>query len=135
VYDLEEELPAKFRRRASWAANKKIYQAMREAGGANLDDFWVNLGGGQPKQLLGYPALESSEMDGAVGSGTEDYVLVFGDFSNYWIVDRVGLGIELVPHLFATANNRPSGQRGLYAHWRTGADSVNDRAFRMLNCT
>ena len=134
VYDLEEELPAKFRRRATWVANKRIYQAMREAGGTALDDFWVNLGQGQPKQLLGYNSMEADQMDGTYGSG-DNYVLIIGDFLNYWIVDRVGLSIELVPHLFATANNRPSGQRGLYAWWRTGADSVNDRAFRMLNVT
>jgi hypothetical protein len=28
------------------------------------------------------------------------------------------MDVELIPHLFATANNRPSGQRGLYAYWR-----------------
>lgn len=135
VYDLEEELPAKFRRRAVWVANKRIYQAMREAGGQNLDDFWANLGQGQPNELLGYPTFESSEMDGTVTATSDNYVLVFGDFANYWIVDRVGLSIELVPHLFATGNNRPSGQRGWYAYWRVGADSVNDRAFRLLNVT
>ena len=134
VYDIEEELPAKFRRRATWTANKRIYQAMREAGGTALDDFWVNLGQGQPKQLLGYNSMEADQMDGTFGSG-ENYVLILGDFTDFWIVDRVGLSIELVPHLFATANNRPSGQRGLYAWWRTGSDSVNDRAFRMLNVT
>ena len=135
VYDLEEELPAKFRRRAVWVANKRIYQATREAGGANLDDFWANLGQGQPPQLLGYPAYEASEMDGVINATAENRVLVFGDFRNYWIVDRIGLSVELIPHLFATANNRPSGQRGLYAWFRVGGDSVNDRAFRLLNVT
>ena len=135
VYDLNEELPSKFSRRARWAANKKIYQAIREAGGANLDDFWANLGQGMPPQLLGSSAHEASAMDGVINAAADNYVLVYGDFSYYWIVDRVGLSVELVPHLFATANNLPSGQRGLYAHWRTGADSVNDRAFRLLNVT
>lgn len=135
VYDLEEELPARFRANASWVANKRIYQAMREAGGANLDDFWANLGQGQPRELLGYPTYEASEMDGTITGSSENRVLVFGDFSNYVIVDRVGLNVELVPHVFATGNNRPSGQRGLYAWWRVGADSVLDRAFRLLNVT
>ncbi len=48
------------------------------------------------------------------------------------IVDRVGMNIELVPHLFG-ANRRPTGQRGLYAWLRAGADSIDDNAFRMLN--
>lgn len=135
VYDLDEELPARFSANASWVANKKIYQAIREAGGANLDDFWVNLRDGRPPVLLGHSAYESSAMDGVITTtgAVSNHVMVLGDFRNYWIVDRVGLSMELVPHLFATANNRPSGQRGFYAFWRVGADSVNDRAFRLLN--
>lgn len=136
VYDLEEELPARFRRnRPNWVANKRIYQSIREAGGQNLDDFWVNLGGGQPSELLGYPTRESPDMDGTIDATVENRVLILGDFTWYWIVDRVGFSVELIPHLFATANNRPSGQRGLYAYLRVGADSVMDRAFRMLNVT
>lgn len=135
IYDLDEELPSRFARNASWVANKKIYQAVREAGGANLDDFWVNLRDGLPPQLLGHRVYESSAMDGTVNALADNFVAVLGDFRFYWIVDRVGFSMELVPHLFALANNRPSGQRGFYAYWRVGADSVNDRAFRMLNVT
>ena len=62
-----------------------------------------------------------------------NYLLAFGDFSNYVIVDRIGLSIELVPHLLHTSNNLPSGKRGILAWFRTGADSVNDSAFRLLN--
>jgi hypothetical protein len=47
----------------------------------------------------------------------------------------LGMTVELVPHLFVTANNRPSGQRGLYCYWRVGADCVNTGAFGMLNVT
>lgn len=42
--------------------------------------------------------------------------------------------VEFLPHLVG-ANNRPTGQRGWYAYFRVGADSVNDGAFRMLNLT
>jgi hypothetical protein len=62
-----------------------------------------------------------------------DNEIVFGDFSNYLIVDKPGsFAIEYIPHLFNTANNLPDGRRGWYAHWRTGADSVNDLGFRLL---
>ncbi len=84
--------------------------------------------------LLGRPVVESSSMDGTYGSG-DNYNLVVGDFSNYVIYERIGMTVEYVPHLFATGNNRPSGQRGIYAYWRVGADSVNDNAFRILNVT
>ena len=81
--------------------------------------------------VLGKPVLESSEMDSGIGTGT-DNALVIGDFKNYLIADRVGLSVELIPHLFDVTNNRPTGQRGWYAWWRVGADSINDAAFRLL---
>ena len=74
-------------------------------------------------------------MDGVINAGATNNVLIFGDFSNYVIADRVGMTVETIPHLFATANNRPTGQRGFYAFYRLGADSVNDGAFSMLDVT
>lgn len=135
VYDVDEELPARFAQNASWIANKKIYQAIREAGGANLDDFWANLRDGRPPQLLGHPAYEVSAMDGAIttSGAVDNFVMVLGDFRFYWIIDRVGFSMELIPHLFHTSNNLPKGQRGVFAWWRNGADSVVNRAFRLLN--
>jgi predicted phage gp36 major capsid-like protein len=48
-------------------------------------------------------------------------------------VDKPGsTSIEYIPHLFNTANNLPDGRRGWYMYWRTGADSINDTAFRLL---
>jgi hypothetical protein len=46
-------------------------------------------------------------------AGADNYMLIAGNFDRYHIIDRVGMTVELVPHLFATGNNRPSGQRGL----------------------
>jgi predicted phage gp36 major capsid-like protein len=49
------------------------------------------------------------------------------------IVDKPGsTSIEFIPHLFNTSNNLPDGRRGWYMHFRNGADSVNDLAFRIL---
>jgi predicted phage gp36 major capsid-like protein len=47
------------------------------------------------------------------------------------IVDRVGLSVEVIPHLVGT-NHRPTGQRGLYAYWRNGSKVVDANAFRAL---
>jgi HK97 family phage major capsid protein len=57
--------------------------------------------------------------------------LLYGDFSRYAIVERVGMQIELIPHLFG-ANRRPTGQRGLYAFWGNSAKVVDANAFRAL---
>ena len=130
VYALDEALPARYRRNASWIADRAIYNDVRQftvGGGA---DVWERLQFDQPPLLLGRPAYEASEMSSTIT--TDELVLLLGDFSNYVIADRIGTTVEFVPHLFATGNNRPSGQRGWYAHYRVGADSVNDGAFRVL---
>ncbi len=82
-----------------------------------------------PPTLLGRPAHELSNMDNAVAAGKS--LLVYGDFSQYVITQRVGSSLELILHLFG-ANRRPTGQRGAWLWARYGADSINDAAFRML---
>jgi HK97 family phage major capsid protein len=134
VYALDNALPARFRAQSSWLGNRTTYNLIRQfdtGGGAQM---WERIGADVPAELLGRAALESEDMDGTFGSG-ENYTLIYGDFENYVIADRVGMQVEFLPHLFHTSNNRPSGQRGWYAHYRVGADSVQDGAFRLLNIT
>lgn len=138
VYDLEEELPPRYRRvpsRVRWAANKRTYQAVREAGGQNLDDFWVAMTDEQPARLLGYSLFEASPMDGTIEATQENRVLVLANWREFFgIVDRIGLQVEAVPHLFGT-NSRPTGQRGAYAYWMSGSDRIILDAARLLNVT
>lgn len=132
LYKLDGALPARYRANASWLANRAIYNLVRQfdtQGGAQM---WERVGGDVPPMLLGRPALESEDMDGTVTAAAANYLLVYGDFSNYVIADRVGMTVEFIPHLVGT-NRRPTGQRGWYSYYRVGADSVNDGAFRMLN--
>lgn len=97
--------------------------------------FLTDLSGGVPPQLLGRPLYECSDLDGVINAAAENHVAVFGDFSNYRIVDRVGFTVEMIPNLISTTNGCPTGQRGMLAWWRTGADSVNDAGFCILNVT
>lgn len=137
VYKVESALKPSARRNASWVANKVWYNAIRQFDSNGGSALWERVGAGMPAELLGYPAYESSDMDGVLpnASATADnFGLVLGDFANgYIIVDRVGLNVELIPHLFATGNNRPSGQRGFYAWWRVGAEVVDASSFAMLS--
>ena len=135
VYSVQGALPARHRPMASWLANNLIYNKIRQfdtAGGAGL---WERLPSDRPSQLLGRPALEAEAMDGTIttSGAVHNYALLFGDFSNFVIADRVGMTVEFIPHLFSTSNNRPTGQRGWYAYYRVGSDSVNDNAFRLLD--
>ena len=97
--------------------------------------MWTQLGGAIPERLLGRPAVESSYLDGTISGGSDNFILILGDFSNYVIADRIGMTVEFIPHLVHTTSHRPSGQRGIFAFFRSGADSVNDSAFALLNST
>lgn len=134
IYAMDSALPARYRSGASWLANRAIYNRVRNFdvnGGAQL---WERIGADVPPQLLGRPAYEAEDMDGSINPAVTatNYVGILGDFDNYVIADRIGMTVEFIPHLVG-ANRRPTGQRGWYAYYRVGADSVNDAAFRMLS--
>lgn len=134
IYALDSALPTRYAENAEWLMHRAIANLVRRfdtQGGANL---WETLGNDAPSQLLGRPAYYNEAMDAAITALAANPVAIFGDFSNYVIADRIGTTVEYIPHLFG-ANRRPTGQRGWYAYFRVGADSVNDAAFRMLDVT
>lgn len=130
IYSLWGALPTRYRRNANWLANTLIYNRIRQfdtGGGAQL---WERIGAGQPAELLGYPAHEASAMQSSI-STIGNLILLMGDFRQFLIVDRVGMSVELVPHLMG-ATRRPTGQRGIYAIWRNNSKVLVDNAFRLL---
>ncbi|MFC8277192.1 phage major capsid protein [Streptomyces sp. NPDC057271] len=135
IYKMDQALPARYRANASWVANRAIYNLVRQMDTSGGAQMWERIGADVPAMLLGRPALEAEDMDGAFSAAAtaDNYILAYGDLSNYVIADRVGMTVEFIPHLFATGNNRPSGSRGWYAYYRVGADVVNDGALRLLN--
>jgi HK97 family phage major capsid protein len=138
LYNLESSLAPRFRANADFVGNRAIYNKIRQfdtAGGASL---WVFLqqgiardaAGNTGYQLLGYPANELSTMSSETTT-TGQKTMVFGDFSQFLIVDRVGMQVELIPHTFG-ANGRPLGQRGFYAIWRNSSKVLTAKAFKVL---
>ncbi|MFG2589056.1 phage major capsid protein [Streptomyces sp. NPDC048438] len=134
VYKVDSALPARYRKNAAWMANRSIYNQVRQFDTAGGSALWERINADVPPMLLGRRALEAEDMDGTVTAAAENYAMVYGDWDNYVIADRIGMSIEFLPQLMG-ANGRPKGQRGWYAWYRVGADSVNDAAFRMLNIT
>lgn len=133
VYNVQKALPPRYRRngRPSWVMNIDILNRIRQFGTSNnYHGFTVDLTAEGIPAILGNAVYESSDMDDFDATGTES-IIVYGDFSNYLIADRIGLVTEFVPNLFG-ASGRPTGQRGWLSHWRTGADSINDSGFRLL---
>ncbi len=132
IYLLENAMAPRFRQQASYLASKTTYNRIRVSFQVNASaatDFWVRPTVGTPAELNGYPAYESSQMSAATSTGS--LVLLQGDFSKFLIVDRVGMGIELIPHLFG-ASRYPTGTRGLYALWFNNSKILVDNAFRLL---
>lgn len=133
IYALDNDLGARYRPNASFIGERTTWNAVRQLGVSNAyHAFWVDFGGGLPPSLIGYPVYESSAMDSTIVSGSNDDVIVLGDFSNYVIVDRIGMAVAYNPLVISTSNNRPTGEVGWFAYWRVGGDSVNDAGFRML---
>jgi HK97 family phage major capsid protein len=136
VYKVAAALPPRHQANAQWAAAYATELSIRQfasGDGAN-HAFWSDLGGGTPPNLLGKPWNQVSDMDGTYNPAATaaNYLLLFGDFSKYMIVDRIGTTVEIVPHVLGS-NRRPTGQRGLLMYWRVGADCLDTNAFRLLN--
>lgn len=128
LYAVEGALGERWLARARWLANRSIYNLVRGFDTSGGADFWVNLTAGQPPELIGYPAHRASYMP---ATPTGRY-LILGDFSQFLIVDRIGMSVELVPHLFGATRRFPTGQRGIYARWRNSTKILVDNAFRVL---
>lgn len=146
LYLLEQGVPPRFRPRAAVLANRFILNKVRQFDTAGGSGVWFGpnangyggLGTGLATQnganvasLLGYPVYENTAM--AAATTTAAKIAVMGDFRYYLIVDRIGMDIELIPHLFNTGTpGMPTGQRGFYAFWRNNATVLSASAFRVL---
>lgn len=134
VYNLDGALPQRYAANGSWLGHRKIYNRIRQLDTAGGNALWGQLAEGRKSELLGRPDYISEAMDDSLTALADNLVLVFGDFKNYVIADRLGTTMSYIPHLFG-ANGRPNGSAGWHAWSRSGADSVNDAAFRVLNVT
>jgi HK97 family phage major capsid protein len=136
LYSLKNALPPRYRNsgRAAFLANVAILDRFRQFDTVGSQSaVWADsLQDGTPSRLLNFPVFEASEITGTITNATK--IAVFGDFSRYMILDRVGLTVEVLPHMLG-ANRRPTGERGLYAYWRNGAKVLDANAFRALTGT
>lgn len=125
-------LPDRFKANATWLMSHDVANEVATFGnGNNLSFVTVDLTG-SISTIRERPVAFASYAPEFTGTTAAANVLVVGDFRNYLIAQRAGMEVELVPHLFDVTNNRPTGQRGWFAHARVGADSINDLGFRLL---
>jgi HK97 family phage major capsid protein len=133
LYKVWKALGQKYRGRASWMMSVGVMNKIRQFGTANLfHAATVTLAAGAVEVLFSKQVYENSYMPDFTGTTSTASILVVGDFSNYVIPRRAGMSIELVPHLFDVTNNRPTGQRGWFAHARIGGGVSNLSGFQVL---
>jgi HK97 family phage major capsid protein/HK97 family phage prohead protease len=133
IYRLENAMAPRFIANSSIVASKTIYNLLRvafQSQASAAGDPFARPSGSMGAQFNGYPKYELSTM--ATTTGTGSLVMLQGDFSRFLIVDRVGMGIELIPHLFGATNRYPTGQRGVLALWFNSSKILADNAFRLL---
>lgn len=119
-------LPPRFRARAKFAANHAILQLVPAFGvaGQPADSIYSPMS----KTLRGYPVAEASAMDDTAADAKE--ILLFGDFSKFVIVDRLGLTSKVVDSY--DGSGRPTGNSSIYAAWRNDSQILTVNAFRLL---
>lgn len=136
VFKVWNALPERWRSRATWVMSVSVESAIRQfaaAAGSSSAYFTVDLTADGLTRINGRPTIVTDYAPALFTASTPaSNVLVVGDFTNYLIAQRAGMTVEQVPHLFGLTNNRPTGQRGWFCWARTGADSVNDLGFRLL---
>lgn len=139
VFKTWNALPERYRSRATWFMSTSVESAIRQfaaAAGSSSAYFTVDLSEGGVSHINGRPVALSDYAPTFTGSvpGTTggQNVLVVGDFSNYLIAQRAGMSVENIPMMFDVTNNLPTGQRGWFAWARAGANSINDKAFKIL---
>jgi HK97 family phage major capsid protein len=133
IYLLENAMAPRFIANSSIGASKTTFNRLRvlfQANASAAGDPFARPSGSMGAQFNGYPKYELSTMSTSIGTGS--LIMLQGDFSKFLIVDRVGMGIELVPHLFGATNRYPTGQRGVLALWFNSSKILADNAFRLL---
>jgi HK97 family phage major capsid protein len=109
-------------------------EAKVRALGNNLSiaDFTVDLTKDGVPVLTGREVVISDYAPSFTGTtGSENYAIV-GDLSQFYVISRAGMTVELISALFDQSTGRPSGQRAWYAYARHGFDVVNPNGLRIL---
>lgn len=118
-------IPATYRNRGAWAMNGTTLAALRTLKGGDGNYLWQpSYQAGQPETVLGRPVVEMVDMPDIASGATP---ILFGDWSGYRIVDRVGLSVLVNPYIRAT-----EGITRIHATRRVGGRVLQAAKFRKL---
>ncbi len=118
-------LPTAYAQRGAWLMNRNVMGTMRlwkDAQGRYLLNEPITEGA--PMTLLGRPVIEAVDMPDVAANA---FPVVFGDWSGYRIVDRIGLSILRDPYTRAR-----NGITTFHARKRVGGDVTHPDKFVKL---
>lgn len=123
--DMYHSLPAPYRANAVWGMNSLTVAAVRKYKDAQGRYLWADsLAADRPPTFLGSGVIEMPDLPN-VAAGTRP--IVFGDFTNFRIFDRVSLSILRNPYVLAD-----KGLVRFHGRRRVGGGVTRTEAFRFL---
>jgi len=134
IIGVEAQLPMQYETFAKWYANKTTFAALRSinAGTAtlpqwSLGDAYPNYSNGMSPSLLGYGLAKNQFMP---NPATSNKYAALGDLKGYYIIDRVGLSVEVFREVYGLRD-----QVVVYMRKRTGGDLVHYWRMKVLSST
>ena len=125
VIDLVYALKSPYRRNAVFLMKDVTVSALRKLKDSNGVYLWQpSVQQGQPDRLLGYPIYTSPYVPGVEATALP---IAFGDFSNYWIADRMGRSVQRLNELYAG-----NGQVGFLATERVDGKVILAEGIQLL---
>jgi len=125
IIDLIYSLKSPYRRNAVFLMKDVTISGLRKLKDANGAYLWQpSVQAGQPDRLLGYPIYTSPYVPAAAAGALP---IAFGDFSNYWIADRMGRTVQRLNELYAG-----NGQVGFIATERVDGKVILNEGIKLL---
>ncbi len=126
LIDLIYALKSPYRQNASFLMRDVTVSTLRKLKDNNEVYLWQpSVQAGEPDRLMGYP-LHTSPYAPVIEASS--LPLAFGDFSNYWIADRVGRTVKRLSELYAG-----NGQIGFLATQLVDAKVILPEGIQLLH--
>jgi HK97 family phage major capsid protein len=137
IYAVRDALPIRYRGNAAWMSATTTNSQVRQFGTSD-PNFTVDLTAEGAYNVMGRRWYLNDYMDSPVGSGgstsaSDITPVIFGDWRNFVIANRVGATVETVQHVLDTTTGMPTGQRMTFMWARIGSNVVNPNGFRYLH--
>ena len=102
LIDMQHSLKASYRRKACWIMNDATISAIRKLKDGQGQYIWQpGIKEGAPDMLFNQKVLMSNYMP-LIGAGNK--VILYGDYSYYWLAEREGRTMERLNELYAVTD-------------------------------